>query len=101
MGVSSLPPMIAATPAIVQTYKLFEKHGITIIGYWVPTDAKEAERKLIYILAYPNMEAAKKSWDGFRNDPAWKAAKDASEKDGVLVEKVESVYLNPTDYSPI
>lgn len=83
------------------TCKLFEKHGITIIGFWSPTDAKEAEEKMVYILAYPSKEAADKSWKAFRDDPDWKKAKGDSEKNGVLVKKVESVYLNPTDYSPI
>jgi hypothetical protein len=83
------------------TNKLFEKHGMTLIGYWSPIDPKEAEAKMVYILAYPSKAAADKSWEGFRNDPDWKKAKDASEKDGVLVKKVDSVYLNPTDYSPI
>jgi NIPSNAP protein len=83
------------------TNKLFEKHGMTLIGFWSPIDAKEAEKKMVYILAYPSKKAAEKSWKAFQNDPAWKAAKEASEKDGKLVAKVESVYLNPTDYSPI
>jgi hypothetical protein len=83
------------------TCKLFEKHGMTLIGFWSPTDPKEAEEKMIYILAFPSREAADKSWKAFVDDPVWKAAKDASEKDGKLVEKVERVFLNPTDYSPI
>jgi hypothetical protein len=83
------------------TCKLFEKHGMTIVGFWNPTDKKEAEEKLVYILAFPSRDAADKSWKAFRDDPVWKAAKEASEKDGVLVKKVESVWLNPTDYSPI
>ncbi|MCI0683207.1 MAG: NIPSNAP family protein [Gemmataceae bacterium] len=83
------------------TCKLFEKHGMTNIGYWMPTDAKLAEEKMVYILAYPSKAAAAKSWKDFANDPAWKKAKAASEVDGPLVAKVESVYLNPTDYSPI
>jgi hypothetical protein len=83
------------------TNKLFEKHGMTIIGFWVPTDPKEAEEKLVYILAFPSREAATKSWEEFRKDPAWIEAKTNSEKDGVLVKKVDSVFLNPTDYSPI
>jgi hypothetical protein len=80
---------------------LFKKHGISLIGFWSPTDAKEAERKMVYLLAFPSREAADKSWKAFREDPEWKAAKAASEKDGVLVERVESVFLNPTDYSPV
>ncbi len=83
------------------TCKLFEKHGITIIGFWKPTDKVKAEDMMVYILAYPSKEAADKSWKAFREDPTWLAARDASEKNGKIVAKVESVYLNPTDYSPI
>jgi hypothetical protein len=83
------------------TCKLFEKHGMTLIGFWSPIDAKQAEEKMVYILAYPSREAAKKSWSDFVNDPDWKKAKAASEVNGPLVARVESVYLNPTDYSAI
>src|SRR5437763_16404610 len=83
------------------TNKLFVKHGMTLIGYWSPIDAKEADKKMVYILAYPSKEAADKSWAAFRNDPEWKTAREASEKDGPLVAKVESVFLKATDYSPI
>jgi hypothetical protein len=83
------------------TNKLFVKHGMTLIGYWNPTDPKQAQEKLIYILAYPSKEAAAKSWKDFQNDPDWKAARAKSEEKGGLVAKVESVYMNPTDYSPI
>jgi len=81
--------------------KLFVKHGMTLIGYWNPADPAEAEKKLIYILAYPSKEAREKSWKAFREDPDWLKAKDASEKDGKLVDKVDSVFLTPTDYSPL
>jgi hypothetical protein len=83
------------------TCKLFEKHGMTVVGFWTPTKPEEAQKKLIYILAYPSKEAADKSWKAFRTDPDWLAAKAGSEKDGTLVDKVESVYMNPTDYSAL
>ena len=83
------------------TCKLFEKHGMTLIGFWSPIDSKQADQKMIYILAYPSKAAADNSWKGFREDPEWLKAKAASEKDGPLVAKVESIYLNPTDYSAI
>jgi hypothetical protein len=83
------------------TAKLFEKHGMTNVGYWVPTDPPGSDNTLIYILAYPSREAAKKSWDGFRTDPDWLKARTESEKDGKIVERVESVYLNPTDFSAL
>jgi hypothetical protein len=82
------------------TNKLFKKHGMTIIAFWQPT-GPDRDKKLIYVLAFPGRAAADKSWKAFRDDPEWKAAKAASEKDGTLVDKVESVFMKPTDYSPI
>jgi hypothetical protein len=83
------------------TTKLFEKHGMTNIGYWVPADEPRSKDTLIYILAHNSREAAKKSWDGFRTDPEWIKARDASETSGKIVKKVESVFMTPTDFSAI
>jgi hypothetical protein len=83
------------------TTRLFEKHGMTNIGYWVPQDDPLKQNTLIYIVAHQSREAAQKSWDGFRNDPQWHAARDASEKNGRIVEKVESVFMTAVDYSAI
>ena len=83
------------------TTKLFEKHGMQNIGYWVPKDAPRSENTLIYLLAHSSREAAKKSWDAFRADPDWQKAAKASEANGKLVDKVESVFLDPTDFSKI
>jgi hypothetical protein len=80
------------------TMKLFEKHGMTNVGYWVPIDNKE--NKLIYLLSYPSRESREKSWKAFVADPDWKKAQTESEKDGKLVSKVEYFFLVPTDYSP-
>src|SRR5690348_4471916 len=60
------------------TNALFKKHGMEIIGFWQPSDPKEAQQKLIYILAFPSREAAKKSWDAFRDDPDWKKVREES-----------------------
>jgi hypothetical protein len=83
------------------TCKLFEKHGMTIIGFWVPEDRDKAETKLVYMLAFPSRDAAKKSWAAFIADPEWKTARQASEVNGPLVKRLESVFLSPTDYSPM
>jgi hypothetical protein len=83
------------------TVKLFERHGMTNIGYWVPQDAPLSKNTLIYILAHPNREAAKKNWDAFRNDPEWKKVRDESEASGKIVSKIESVFMDATDYSLI
>jgi hypothetical protein len=80
------------------TNALFKKHGMEIIGFW--TDEKRPE-VLIYILAFPSKDAADKSWKEFVEDPDWIKAKADSEKDGALTTKIERVFMNPTDYSPI
>ena len=88
------------------TCKLFEKHGMTNVAYWVPTaDQKGADNTLVYILAHKSAEAAKASFDAFRQDPDWIAARKASEEKagGSLTTKdgVKSVFMKATDYSPI
>jgi hypothetical protein len=83
------------------TVTLFQKHGMTNVGYWTPLDAPMAENTLIYVLAHSSREAAKKSWDAFRKDPDWVKARTESEAQGPIVAKLESVFLTPTDYSAI
>jgi hypothetical protein len=80
------------------TTRLFTKHGMENVGYWVPTDKPDV---LVYILAYPSREAATASWAAFRADADWNKARTASEADGPIVQKVESVYMTATDYSAI
>jgi hypothetical protein len=82
------------------TTALFEKHGMTNVGYWTPIEGQEgADKTLVYLLAHASTEAAKKSWDGFRADPAWVKARTESEKDGKIVDKVVSVMMQATDFS--
>jgi hypothetical protein len=81
------------------TVALFKKHGITNIGYWVPTDNKE--NKLIYMLAYPSREARGKAWKAFIADPDWKKAYKESTRDGKLVKRVVNDFLAGTDFSKI
>lgn len=83
------------------TTKLFEKHGMKNIGYWVPADGEAHENTLIYVLGHKSREAAKKSWDAFRTDPEWVKARTESEVSGKIVTKAESVYMDPTDFSKL
>jgi uncharacterized protein YbaA (DUF1428 family) len=80
------------------TVKLFEKHGITNIGYWVPIE--NTDNLLIYVLAYPSREARDASWKEFQADEDWKKAKAESETNGKLVNKVDQLFLSATDFSP-
>ena len=84
------------------TCALFKQHGMEIVGFWIPMDKESgAENKLVYMLAHKSREAATQSWKDFGNDPEWKKARTESEVNGKLTEKVESVFLSATDYSPL
>ena len=84
-----------------KTNPLFVKHGMTLIGYWTPSDGERSGNTLIYVLGHQSREAAKASWEAFREDPEWKAGYAASIEKGKLVSKVESTYMKATDYSPV
>lgn len=81
--------------------KLFEKHGITNIAYWVPQDAPASQNTLIYVVGHASREAAKKNWDAFRNDSEWQKVQKESETNGKFVLKIESLFIDPVDFSPM
>lgn len=84
------------------TDKIFARHGMQSFGYWAPLDEPQSANTLIYVLEYENRDAASAGWKAFASDPEWKAARAESEKDGRLLStRPESVYMTPTDYSPV
>ncbi len=83
------------------TMRIFEKHGMKNVGYWVPQDAPARDNTLIYVISHASRDAAKQSWANFAADPEWKKVSAESQVDGPIVSKVVSVYMDATDYSPI
>lgn len=81
------------------TVGLFERHGMTNVGYFQPQDAPLAENTLVYLLAHDSREGAAASWDAFRSDPDWQHAAEESRRNGRLVANVESVFLDPLSFS--
>lgn len=82
------------------TLEIFKRHGMKVVGFWGPTDAAQgSENLLIYVLEFPSREAATESWKAFRADPEWQKVAKASEANGKLVEKVDSVFMKSTDYA--
>lgn len=82
------------------TIKLFEKHGMTNLMYWVPQDEPRKSNTLIYVVEHKSRQAAEASWKAFREDPAWIKVKGESEAPGPIVQKVESVFMDLAPYSP-
>jgi hypothetical protein len=83
------------------TLRIFGRHGMKNVGYWVPADAPLSDNTLIYILEHKSRDAAKKSWDDFRADPEWQKVYEESQRDGRLTSNVESVFMTATDFSPL
>jgi hypothetical protein len=83
------------------TLRLFEKHGMTNIGYWVPQDSPAHDNTLIYVISHASREQAKANWAAFVADPEWQKVAEESQKDGKIIEKIDSVFMDATDYSPI
>jgi len=80
--------------------KLLTKHDLKAVGYWVPEDASAFDNTFIYILAHPSREEAKKNWDAMHADPGFQEMV-KSEQTDKLVERVDSTYMHPTDFSPM
>lgn len=83
------------------TIRIFNKHDMTSIGYWVPQDAPNHDNTLVYIISHKSRDAAKANWAAFGGDPEWQKVNTESQVNGKIVAKVESVFLDPTDFSQI
>ncbi len=82
------------------TLKAFERNGFKNIGYWVAEVGDYSDR-IIYLVAFDNMEQRERAWAAFRDDPVWLRAKAESEAEGPVVARVSNTLLTPTDYSPL
>lgn len=83
------------------TRELFQKHGMTNVMYWLTVEKDGEQPKLVYLLAHRDEKSGKTSFEKFGKDPAWITVRDASERSGKIVQKVESIYLNPLPFSPL
>jgi hypothetical protein len=79
------------------TMRIFEKHGMRNIAYWVPVDTPNT---LIYIIAHDSVEAAGKNWRAFGSDPEWQEVAKASRANGPILVGIENVFMTKTEYSP-
>ena len=82
------------------TSKLLAKHGLNIVGYWVAEDTPGWDSAFIFIVAHSSREEAKKNWDAMRADQATQEMLKSEQADK-LVEKIDSTYMRPEDFSPM
>lgn len=77
----------------------FQKHGMTNVVYFRPMDEPLSQNTLIYLVSHESREAAARSWAAFRSDPEWRKVQAAV--GGPMASRVDSVFLSPTEYSPM
>jgi NIPSNAP len=82
------------------TSKLLAKHDLKVVGDWVPEGAPGWDNTFVDILAHPSREEAKKNWDAMMADPEFQEVI-KSEQANKLVDKIDSTYMRPTDFSPL
>jgi hypothetical protein len=80
------------------TLPIWERHGIRHVGFWT-TLIGPSSQELYYMLAWDSLAERETKWAAFMADPEWVTKLKASEVDGPMVENIETMFLNPTDYS--
>jgi hypothetical protein len=83
------------------TIRIFNKHAMKSVIYLAPQDAPLSGNTLIYVLEHPSRAAADKAWADFQADPEWIKVSAESQVNGRIVTKVDRVFADPTDYSPM
>ncbi len=78
--------------------QFLEKHGMKNVLFSVAVDPPLSENTFVWAVSHESREAAKKSWEAVLGDPDFKAM---LSKWGRTTVKSESIFLNPTDYSPL
>ncbi len=80
------------------TIRIFARHGMKSIAYWIPTDQRNT---LVYIIQHESRDAAARNWKAFTSDPEWVKIAAASNANGNLVARADSYFATAADYSPI
>lgn len=84
--------------------KVMAKHGLDVLGFWVPNEDPAWKDTFVYVVAFPSREEATKRWHELHVDPAARpyveAAKPILDKVGGGYH-VDEVYMRPTDFSAV
>jgi hypothetical protein len=93
-------------PALVERMghgegQVFARLGMKPMGFFVAAESPKSENTFVYILSHESREKAKENWAKFGQDPEWKDIRAKSEAGGPIVAKAETIFVNPTDFSPL
>ena len=79
--------------------KIFDRLGMKSVLYSVAAESPQSDNTFVYILSHENREKAKENWSKFGADAEWLALRKTAAPTGQI--KIQSVFVNPTDYSPL
>lgn len=82
------------------TLRIWAKHGIRQAGFWT-TLVGHSNNELTYLVEWESMAEREAKWPAFLADPEWIAARDESEKSGLIVASVTNAFLAPTAFSSV
>jgi hypothetical protein len=87
MGYHTEPGKVLALESIFKDVsKLQAKHGLNVVGYWVPNDNSSGwTDTFVYLVAHSSQDDAKKNWDALHADPQFLPYRKAAVP---LIEKV-------------
>jgi len=84
------------------SHKLQAKHGLNVIGYWVPNEDPAWNNTFIYLIAHPSRVQADANWHALHTDPEFLQYRNRAlpliehVNDGY---KVDEIYMRPSDFS--
>ena len=79
---------------------LLSRHGLNVMGYWVPEGDPAWNDTFIYLLAHSSRSEADRNWSAFHEDPQFQKyvkAEDAEQ----LIQSVDTVYMRAAAYSKL
>lgn len=85
------------------TAAMFERAGMTNVGYWNAASGDDADDTFIYMLAYPSREARDETWRELGTFEDFQEIIIAVERDEErkLVDSIDARILEPTSYSAL
>jgi hypothetical protein len=92
-------------PAVLQRFEnvvlaLWQRHGYRPVGFWTELIGDDS-RQLHYLLQWDDLAQREACSRAFGTDPQWLEARNRTDAEGPLVEKVSTTILAPTAFSPL
>jgi hypothetical protein len=79
---------------------LLSKHGLKVVGYWVPYGDAAWNDTFIYLVAHSNRAEADRNWNAFHDDPEFQKYEKAEDAEH-LIQQVDTVYMRASAYSKL